>query len=87
MLHGGPDDHDTDAFEPEVAGWVDQGFVVVRVNYRGSTATGAPGPRRCARAWGLTELEDIAAVRQWTVDQKITDPDWLSPAAGPGAVI
>ncbi|MFJ6749474.1 MULTISPECIES: prolyl oligopeptidase family serine peptidase [unclassified Streptomyces] len=77
MLHGGPDDHDTDAFEPEVAGWVDQGFVVVRVNYRGSTGYGRAWTEALRPRVGLTELEDIAAVRQWTVDQKITDPDRL----------
>src|SRR5450631_12749 len=37
LVHGGPAMYDADAFSPGVAAWVDAGFAVVRVNYRGST--------------------------------------------------
>jgi acetyl esterase/lipase len=76
-VHGGPAAHDRDAFSPRVQAWVDHGFAVVLVNYRGSTGYG--------RAWrdalesnpGLTELEDIAAVRARLVAAGLADPQRL----------
>lgn len=74
LLHGGPDDHDRDAYDPEVAAWTDQKFAVVRVNYRGSTGYGRAWSEALRRRVGHTELEDIAAVRQWTITHEIADP-------------
>lgn len=74
FIHGGPSAHDRDAFSAIVQAWVDHGFAVVMVNYRGSTGYG--------RAWrdalegnpGFTELEDIGKVRDWVVGSAIGDP-------------
>ncbi|MGK5732393.1 prolyl oligopeptidase family serine peptidase [Streptomyces sp. URMC 124] len=74
LLHGGPDEQDEDAFDPAVAAWTDHGFAVVRVNYRGSTGYGREWTEALRRRVGLTELEDVAAVRQWTVDHGVADP-------------
>ena len=46
QIHGGPTSHDRDAFSPLVQAWVDHGFAVVLVNYRGSTGYGRPGATR-----------------------------------------
>src|SRR5207249_12160123 len=43
QVHGGPAYMDTDSYAPGVQAWVDHGFVVVMVNYRGSAGYG--------RAW------------------------------------
>ncbi|GGZ57077.1 peptide hydrolase [Streptomyces inusitatus] len=77
LLHGGPDEHDRDAFDPEAAAWTDEGFAVVRVNYRGSTGYGRAWTEALRRRVGHTEVEDITAVRQWAVDHRIVDPDRL----------
>ncbi len=82
LIHGGPEWHDSDQFAPDVQAWTDHGAAVVLINYRGSTGYG--------RAWrdaltgnpGLTELEDIAAVRQRVVDDGIADPSRLALAGG-----
>ena len=82
LIHGGPEWHDSDQFEPDVQAWIDHGAAVVLINYRGSTGYG--------RAWrdaltgnpGLTELEDIAAVRRHVVDEGIADPARLALAGG-----
>ncbi len=74
QIHGGPTAHDRDAFSAVTQAWVDHGFAVVMVNYRGSTGYG--------RAWrdalegnpGLTELEDIAKVRDWMIESGMADP-------------
>lgn len=74
LIHGGPAMHDEDAFDAEVAAWVDQGYAVVQVNYRGSTGYGSAWRDANEGRPGLTELEDIAAVRQWCIDHGISDP-------------
>ncbi|MFC7590882.1 alpha/beta hydrolase family protein [Nonomuraea antimicrobica] len=74
LLHGGPAAHDRDAFSPEVAAWVDAGFAVVRVNYRGSTGYGSAWRNALHDEVGHIELADVAAVRQWVIDQGMVDP-------------
>jgi dipeptidyl aminopeptidase/acylaminoacyl peptidase len=74
LVHGGPESHDRDAFNPRVQAWVDHGCAVVLVNYRGSSGYG--------RAWrdaleadpGFTELADLAAVRERLVAEGVLDP-------------
>jgi dienelactone hydrolase len=73
LVHGGPTVHDTDAFFPGVAAWVDSGFVVVRVNYRGSTGYGSAWRDAIEHRVGLTELEDLVAVRDWAVQSGLAD--------------
>ncbi len=81
-IHGGPTWHDCDAMDVETAAWVDQGYVVVRVNYRGSTGYGTAWRDGNEGRPGLTEIEDIAAVRQWCVDHDLTDPQRVAITGG-----
>ena len=74
LIHGGPTAHDTDAYSPKVQAWVDHGFAVVLVNYRGSTGYGRRWRDAIHGNPGLTELEDIALVRDRVVADGITDP-------------
>ncbi|MFI6174583.1 S9 family peptidase [Nonomuraea sp. NPDC051191] len=77
LMHGGPTDHDRDCFSPEVAAWVDAGFAVVRVNYRGSTGYGSAWRDALHGDVGHIELADIAAVRRALVDRGTIDPSRL----------
>jgi dipeptidyl aminopeptidase/acylaminoacyl peptidase len=77
LLHGGPAAHDRDAFSPEIAAWVDAGFAVVRVNYRGSTGYGSAWRDALHGDVGHIELADVAAVRDCVVERGIVDPDRL----------
>ena len=73
-VHGGPTWLDTDRWSPEVQSYVDAGFVVGMVNYRGSIGYG--------RAWrdaligniGKPELEDVNAGLDDLVARGIADP-------------
>jgi dienelactone hydrolase/Tol biopolymer transport system component len=67
LVHGGPTWHDSDAFAADRAAYVDLGCAVVQVNYRGSTGYGAAWRDAIEGRPGLTELEDIAGVREWAV--------------------
>ncbi|ATL29310.1 prolyl oligopeptidase family serine peptidase [Streptomyces formicae] len=81
-VHGGPTWHDSDSFAAGPAAWVDHGYAVVRVNYRGSTGYGREWTDALKHRVGLIELEDIAAVREWAVTSGLADPDRLVLAGG-----
>ncbi|MFD7860653.1 S9 family peptidase [Streptomyces sp. NPDC059783] len=81
-IHGGPTWHDSDAFAAGPAAWVDHGYAVVRVNYRGSTGYGRAWTDALKHRVGLIELEDIAAVRGWAVESGLADPAKLVLAGG-----
>ncbi|WP_461110196.1 S9 family peptidase [Streptomyces calidiresistens] len=81
-IHGGPAAHDSDAFAAQPAAWVDHGFAVIRVNYRGSTGYGREWTDALKHRVGLIELEDIAAVREWAVTEGPADPERLVLSGG-----
>jgi len=73
-LHGGPHAADEDRFSAVRALWVDAGFTVVEVNYRGSTGYGSTWRDAIEGRPGLTELEDVAAVVDACVARGLVDP-------------
>lgn len=66
-VHGGPADHRTDSFSPSLAAWVDHGFAVLSVNFRGSTGYGTRWRDGIEGQVGFAELADIAAVHEHLV--------------------
>ncbi|PXY34328.1 prolyl oligopeptidase family serine peptidase [Prauserella endophytica] len=74
LLHGGPHAADEDRFSAYRAVWLDAGFAVVEVNYRGSTGYGSAWRDAIEGRPGLTELEDVAAVHDWAVRSGLSDP-------------
>lgn len=73
-LHGGPHSADEDRFSAYRAVWLDAGFAVVEVNYRGSTGYGSAWRDAIEGRPGLTELADVAAVHDWAVQSGLADP-------------
>jgi dipeptidyl aminopeptidase/acylaminoacyl peptidase len=75
LVHGGPTGQDGDEWNPDAQAFVDHGFAVGMVNYRGSTGYG--------RAWrdflvgniGFPEEEDVLAGLDDLVAKGIADPD------------
>lgn len=74
FIHGGPEAADRDSFSPTVQAWVDHGFAVVCLNYRGSSGYGKAWRDAIVGRPGLTELEDIGKVHDWAVTTGLTDP-------------
>ncbi|MGH3773574.1 MAG: alpha/beta hydrolase family protein, partial [Pseudonocardiaceae bacterium] len=74
LLHGGPHIADEDRFCAIRALWLDAGFAVVHVNYRGSTGYGCAWRDAIEGRPGLTELEDLAAVHDWAISSGLADP-------------
>jgi dipeptidyl aminopeptidase/acylaminoacyl peptidase len=62
FLHGGPAAADEDSYDATRAAWLDAGFAVVHVNYRGSTGYGSAWRDALTARIGHTELADVAAV-------------------------
>ncbi|MDP9183994.1 MAG: prolyl oligopeptidase family serine peptidase, partial [Actinomycetota bacterium] len=84
LVHGGPTWHDSDVFQADRAAWVDLGCAVVQVNYRGSTGYGSVWRDAIEGRPGLTELEDLAAVREWAVTSGLASTCVLTGASWGG---
>jgi dipeptidyl aminopeptidase/acylaminoacyl peptidase len=74
-VHGGPTAHDEDMFRAYPSAWVDHGYAVVQVNYRGSTGYGSAWRDALEKRVGHVELEDVVAVRDHLVATGIADAD------------
>jgi dipeptidyl aminopeptidase/acylaminoacyl peptidase len=74
LVHGGPEAADDDSYRARRAAYVDAGYAVVHVNYRGSTGYGSTWRDALTGRPGLTELEDIGAVYDALVAEGIVDP-------------
>jgi acetyl esterase/lipase len=81
-IHGGPATFDADAFSPVVQAWVDHGFAVALVNYRGSAGYGRKWRDAIHGDPGRLELEDVKAVRDDLVAAGISDPRRLVIGGG-----
>ncbi|MGI8479158.1 MAG: alpha/beta fold hydrolase, partial [Gaiellaceae bacterium] len=74
FVHGGPTSLDLDRWQPEIQAYVDAGFAVGLVNYRGSTGYGRDWRDTLIGNIGGPELEDVNAGLQDLVDHGIADP-------------
>ncbi|HEY7762341.1 MAG TPA: prolyl oligopeptidase family serine peptidase [Actinomycetota bacterium] len=75
FVHGGPTGQDVDAWDPEVQTYVDMGFAVGMVNYRGSTGYGRAWRDRLIGDIGGPELVDVNAGLADLAARGIADPD------------
>ncbi|HET9851119.1 MAG TPA: prolyl oligopeptidase family serine peptidase, partial [Candidatus Limnocylindrales bacterium] len=73
-IHGGPQGHELDRFDPEAQAWVDRGFAFFTLNYRGSTGFGREYEQAIWGNVGRYELDDVVAAREALVAAGIADP-------------
>jgi dipeptidyl aminopeptidase/acylaminoacyl peptidase len=83
-IHGGPngeDSHgmpaDTYPLELERQWFAAHGYVVLAVNYRGSSGRGAAFAQAIAADWGHKEVADLLGAIDYAVREKIADPHRL----------
>jgi dipeptidyl aminopeptidase/acylaminoacyl peptidase len=74
FVHGGPTSLDLDRWQPEVQAYIDAGFAVGLVNYRGSTGYGREWRDVLIGDIGGPELEDVNAGLQDLVERGVADP-------------
>ncbi|MEO7664386.1 MAG: prolyl oligopeptidase family serine peptidase [Candidatus Limnocylindrales bacterium] len=79
-VHGGPTSIDLDRWAPDLQAYVDAGFQVVLVNYRGSIGFGAAWRDTLIGNIGWPEIEDINAGVDDIVAKGLADPGRLAIA-------
>lgn len=75
LVHGGPHARDADAWSPGVQAWVDHGFAVALVNYRGSSGYGKAWQDALQGNPGFPEVEDVVAGRDDLIARGVADPE------------
>lgn len=73
--HGGPWARDRWGFNPEIQFLANRGYVVMQMNFRGSTGFGKEFWQSSFKQWGLKMQDDISDGVQWLIDQGIADPE------------
>ena len=73
--HGGPTAAMTAQFSPTCQAWVDNGFAVLSVNYRGSTTFGDEYREALTRHIGEVDVADMMAGHAWLLASGVADPD------------
>jgi dipeptidyl aminopeptidase/acylaminoacyl peptidase len=76
-LHGGPTSQDQHSFNFERQIFAAHGYVVLNVNYRGSSGRGAKFSEAIFADWGNLEVDDVLAAVDYVVAQGMADPDRL----------
>ena len=82
LIHGGPSSHDRWEYDREVQFLANRGYVVLRVNYRGSTGFGRTFERAGDHEYGRGMQDDIQDAVQWAIDQGIADKDAVAIMGG-----
>jgi dipeptidyl aminopeptidase/acylaminoacyl peptidase len=73
-VHGGPEWHHTDGWDPGTQAFVDSGFAALLINYRGSTGRGREFRDSLQGNIGFPESEDINAGLDHAIALGIADP-------------
>jgi dipeptidyl aminopeptidase/acylaminoacyl peptidase len=76
-IHGGPNGQDAHSFNFERQLFAANGYVVVNVNYRGSSGRGEKYQTAIAGDWGNLEVVDLQAAVDHVIAIGLADPDKL----------
>ena len=77
VIHGGPQSFDEPAFQFDESYWAGLGYLVLQVNYRGSTSYGEAFTRSIQGVWGPKEHDDLMCAVNEGVKRGPADPDRL----------
>ncbi len=77
-IHGGPNGQDAHAFSFERQLFAANGYVVVNVNYRGSSGRGEKYGESIFADWGNKEVADLLAAVDYVVNSGLADPQRLA---------
>jgi dipeptidyl aminopeptidase/acylaminoacyl peptidase len=74
-MHGGPDAVQMNMFSPSLQAWIDHGFAIFSINYRGSVTFGREF-QQCIRGdLGHWEVDDMEGARTWLVDNGVAQAE------------
>lgn len=77
ISHGGPTGMSPPFYNVSIQYWVDKGFAVFDVNYRGSTGFGKTYRNALNGKWGLLDVDDCVNAALYCVSKNIADPNQL----------
>ncbi len=78
LPHNGPGQRNIWGYNADVQFLANRGYVVLQVNYRGSSGYGKEFYSAGFKGWGNKIQGDINEGVQWLIDQKIADPDRIA---------
>ena len=81
-IHGGPADQENDRFAPANQAWLDRGYAVLMLNYRGSTGFGRAFESAIWGEPGRRELDDLVAARETLIELGVADPGAVVATGG-----
>jgi dipeptidyl aminopeptidase/acylaminoacyl peptidase len=76
-IHGGPNGQDGHSYDPLRELLTANGYVVLQVNYRGSSGRGDSFQKAIFADWGNKEVKDLLGAVDWAVAAGIADPKRL----------
>lgn len=82
VVHGGPWHRDTWGYDAEAQWLANRGYLVVQVNFRGSTGYGKAFVNAGDRQWGAAMHDDLLDTVDWAVAQGLADPDRIAIYGG-----
>lgn len=74
LVHGGPNERDYWHFNPTVQWLANRGYVVLQINFRGSSGYGRQFLELGEGEWGGRMQDDLTDGVRWAIQQKIADP-------------
>lgn len=82
LVHGGPWARDTWGYDSEVQWLANRGYLVVQVNFRGSTGYGKDFLNAGDRQWAGRMHDDLLDTVDWVVEQGHADPERVAIYGG-----
>ncbi|HLS92379.1 MAG TPA: S9 family peptidase, partial [Microbacterium sp.] len=82
LVHGGPTGHVTGDLSQTAAFYTSRGIGVLDVNYGGSSGYGRAYRERLNGAWGIADVQDVAAAVRGLVSAGLADPDRVAVKGG-----
>ena len=74
QLHGGPTAQSDARFDPLKQFWLQRGFSILDMNYRGSSGYGRAYRHALKGQWGVSEVDDVLAGARYCIEQGWTEP-------------
>lgn len=82
LVHGGPWMRDYWGFNPTHQWLANRGYVVLSVNFRGSTGFGKAFTNASNKEWGGKMQTDLLDAVDWAIDKGIADPNRIAIMGG-----
>ncbi len=74
FVHGGPTSVSHPVFSPRFEYWVQRGFAIALLNYRGSSGYGRAFRQALHLTWGVADVDDACALVEHLAAQGLVDP-------------